>query len=62
MARRRISLISGDGFAEKKDGGYNSGGGKNREAAANGDAYEASVRKHLEAFRGLVMAKLKSSL
>ena len=58
----KIPLVSGDGFAEKKDGGYNSGGGKNWEAAANGTAYEASVRKHLEAFRGLVMARLKSSL
>lgn len=55
-------LISGDGFAEKKDTGHNASGGKVWEAAANGGAYEASVRKHLDAFRSMMMAKVKSSI
>lgn len=50
------ALISGDGFAEKKKDG------EHWEAAADGAAYEASVRKHLEAFRQMVMTKVAQSL
>ena len=57
----RQPLISGEGFAEKKDTGRNGGGGKNFVAVADGAAYEASVRKHLEAFRAMVMERVKGS-
>jgi hypothetical protein len=52
-------LISGDGFAEKIRTSFLS---SDWEAAANAQVYESTVRKHLEAFRKMAMARIQSSL
>lgn len=51
-------LVSGDSFAEKKRDTFSTGPW---EAAADGKAYEATVRKHLEVFRQMMMAKVVAS-
>jgi hypothetical protein len=53
----KVPLVLGDKVAERKQIGD-----KHWEAATNGAAYEATVRKHLDAFRAMMTAMVKSSL